>query len=520
MIEQRPRPLELFKQLRDPVMMLSLFNKRIRERQDVLYNWQVNRLTEFAAQHGKMAVVANNGSGKSSYLIAPAALWLAGHSRLGRSVVTSSSGPQLDRQTTPAIKHIAEEVNAFYDGEEVFKIRERLITFMPHGGTVELFATDEAGKAEGYHPHPSGDGELGIFVDEGKSIGEDIYGALQRCTGTTRRLDVSSPGSPNGHFFECFTSPTWSTHRVTWKDCPHITQAEYDEAVLRYGEFSPLVRSMFWAEFVGLDDMIAIHFDLVRKAFQNFYKVTSNLFGKRFAGVDLSGGGDESVMSVWHGNTEIALEVFRFAHSPDTVRHVAMLVNKYNIESEHVTLDDGGLGQIINDYLREAGLFNLRRVRNDSRAMNTAVYANRGAENWINFARILDRLVFTVKDQTARSQLGNRYYKMVGGKMQLEEKRKAKVLGHRSPDRADAIVLAFVGRWDDYLLGVDDSVTRVNRVVPERMSQAELMECMERDKYEKAFSPQTQPHARRLGKSTYRAILEERAGLSQYLNKN
>lgn len=519
-IESKPRPLELFKQLADPVMMLSLFNENIRTRKTTLYTWQIQRLVEFAAKPGKMSVVANNGSGKSTYLIAPAATWLAGRFKRGLSVVTSSSGPQLDRQTGSAAKHIAEQVNAFYDGEEIFKIRERDLTFMPHGGKVLMFATDEAGKAEGYHPDPDGDGEMGIFVDEGKSITEDIYGALARCTGCSRRLDVSSPGSPQGHFFDCFTNPTWNSYRITYKDTPHITEDMYEEAVLRYGEFSPLVRSMFWAEFVGLDDQIVIHYDLVKRAFQNYYNVVSRKFGKCFAGVDLSGGGDEQVLSVWHGNTEVGLEVFREKHASDIVAKLVRLFRQYDLSSDSIVLDDGGLGKILNDYLVDAGYSGIKRVRNEGRAIDVARFGNRGAENWHNFARILDKLVFTKRDSTMRSQLGNRYYKDSKGKMMLEDKRKAKVLGHRSPDRADACVLAFVGKWDNYLMGYgNDEQVATRHIVPERMTQTELIALMDKQKYEKAFGEVLVTPSKRLGRNNFREVLAQREELSQYIRR-
>lgn len=521
MITQKPRPLELFKQLKDPVMMLSLINENIRERKYALYNWQVERLLEFATQTGKMAVVANNGSGKSTYLISPCAVWLAGRFKRGRSLVTSSSGPQLDRMTGAAIMHTCEQVNAFYDGEEVFKIRERMCTFMPHGGTIEMFATDEAGKAEGYHPHPDGEGEFGIFVDEGKSIHESIYRALDRCTGSTRRLDVSSPGSPTGHFFDCFTMPTWRTYRVIYKDTPHISEEEYQEACLRYGENSPHVRSAYWAEFASSEDQVVIDYEAVRRAFNNFLKNESDYFGENFAGVDLSGGGDEQVMSVWRGNTEVDLEVFKLKRGSEIVNNIVRLANKHSLKPEAITLDDGGLGQILNDYLEDAGFMGIRRVRNEHRALNTAMFSNRGAENWQNFARIIHKLVFMKKDSIMRSQLGNRYYSMVKGKMQLEDKRKAKVLGHRSPDRADAVVLAFVGRWDDYLGERDPSEQRsVTRIVPERLTQHDLIEMMDKRKYEQAFGEQQRvPVARRLGHSSLRSILAQRDEMSKYIRR-
>ena len=498
-------------------MFISLFNERIRTGQDKLHIWQIQEMLDFAKQRQpgeiiRHAVVANNGSGKSSYLIAPCAQWLATHFTRGRSVVTSSSGPQLDRQTGASISHLAEQVNAFYDGEEVVKIRERFYTTVCHGGTVEMFATDEAGKAEGYHPHIGGDGEMGIFVDEGKSVGEHIYSALARCNGVTRRLDVSSPGAPQGHFFDCFTSPTWKTRRVTYLDCPHIHASEVEEALRRYGEFSPQFRSMYLAQFTSIEEQTVLQFEFVRRCFENFFNVREHVFGEPFAGVDLAGGGDENVLSVWHGNKHIGLEVFRYSHTPDTARHLITLFRKYGLQATNIVLDDGGLGKVLIDFMVEAGWGGLKRIRNEGRA-NDQMYGNRGAENWFNFQRIADKLLFAIKDETLRNQLANRYYTMQQGKAKLEDKRKARSIGHRSPDRADATILAFVGRWDNYLYdeGDRDSMLGSKRV-PERLTQQELLELMEMQKFSGLVrSSRVQPPSRLIGKANFRAVLEARA---------
>lgn len=528
MIAQRPGPVELFKQIRDPVMMLSLFNESIRSGRIVLHPWQVQLMMDFAAVRKvdeiiRIALVANNGSGKSAYSIAPCATWLAGHTDRARSVITSASGIQLDRQSLRSVRHVCENVNKFYDNSEVFRIREREYTFTPAGGTIEAFATDEPGKAEGYHPHDGGEGEFAIFVDEAKSVEGPIFAALERCNGITRRLDVSSPGSPQGYFFDSFTSPNWKTRRVTYRDCPHIKQSEVEEAKMRYGEYSPLFRSMYLAEFTSIEEMTVLQFDYVRRLWSNFYQNEQEMFGAPFAGVDLAAGGDENVLSVWHGNTHVAQEVFREKYTPDTVRHLNGLFKKYGLEAQNITLDDGGLGTVLNDYLMEYGWNDIRRVRNEGRAIDQSAYANRGAENWFNFARIAPKLLFSIKDDVLKNQLASRYYTMNNGKYKLEDKRKAKSSGHKSPDRADACVLAFANRWDNYIFSEDREAeaARIKKFVPERLTQSELVELMEQRRNEKMFGGGPQSEARMLGGANFRAVLARRYGseVSQLLKE-
>ncbi len=471
----------------DPVFLMALYNEDIREQRRSLYNWQVEFHKSFARQYNgaviRHAVRANNGSGKSQYVIAPAAAWMGVKFKRSRSVVTSASGSQLDRQVGQSLDHICGQINKLH-GTKLWDMKYRFYRFLPTDSTVELFATDEPGLAEGYHPHLGGK-EFAFFCDEAKSIPEPIYQAIERCNGMTRRTDVSSPGGPNGHFFDvCHDiSGRWKQQVVTYRDCPHISNDEVEEAKSRFGANSPWFRSAYLAEFSSTEEMTVISFDTLKNHMRSQPK--EQIFGEKFAGCDVAAGGDENVLSVWHGNKEIALEIFRMDDTTRTAEHLRYLIrDKHKIPPENVNVDDGNVGKSICDMLHRWDI-PVNRVLNQSRALNTKIYANRGAEMWFNMAQCMTDLIF-IDDKPAMEQMSNRYYKVqtTSGKIILEDKRTAKIQGHPSPDRADARVLAFAFKPAPYLQNALVDAKSINNPVRGGLpTGAELLEYMHERTY-------------------------------------
>lgn len=443
----------------DPVYLLSLYNEEIREGKKTLHKWQIEALLQFAERPPvgrvrRQVIVANNGSGKSQFLIAPCAAWLAMAFVRSRSVITSSSGTQLDRQTGAALDHICQQVNKLH-GQDLWQINYRFYTFKPTGATIELYATDNPALAEGYHPHLGGE-EFAMFVDEGKTVSEDIYRAIERCNGMTRRMDVSSPGAPSGHLYTVFNGGFWLSRKVTYHDCPHIKQDEVDEALRSCGSQGvnhPWFRSAYLAEFTSQDEQVVIGYDLLNRQLDRVRRkeISSLTFGEKFAGLDISmsTGGDESVLSVWHGNVQLALECARLS---DPMNWIIDMFAKHSLVASNVYVDDGGIGKGITNELWRRGFEVNRLLFGASPIGDKSRFGNRATEMWFNFAEILPDIVL-IDDEVQTRQLANRYYNQggVNEKLTLESKKEAKSKGHPSPDRGDATVIAFANKRYPYV---------------------------------------------------------------------
>lgn len=459
--EEAAQQLEVF-DIPNPVYLMAVFNDAIRSGRATLYPWQVEAHKEFSKpvrtgtdDYVRMCICANNGAGKSQFIVAPCAVWAGMTGVRTQVVITSASGNQIDNQVGRAIDALCREVNRKF-GYEVWKLNYRKYTCVKTGSIIDLYATDEAGRAEGYHPIDIG-GKFVIIVDEAKSIHEDIFKALSRCTGCTHRLDVSSPGPASGYFYDMCTSGRVWFKQVTYSDCPrHITSREVDEARITFGENSAFFRSAFLAEFTSLGEQVVITLDNIKQLFSLKKKEAlkdcpSYLSGQLCAGLDLSAtaGGDESVLVVFDGCKQIALETFRFDDTTLNADHCVSLFRKYKLSGEMIYADDGGVGKGILDYIRRVHGYEVNRCLNQHKAYNTSLYGNRGAEMWFSLARwIQEGYLDLIDDDKTKQQLAFRYYTQhqLNAKIVLESKKEARAKGHKSPDRADAVALAFSGR--------------------------------------------------------------------------
>jgi hypothetical protein len=117
------------------------------------------------------------------------------------------------------------------------------------------------------------------------------------------------------------------------------------------------------------------------------------------------------------------------------------------LDARNINVDDGGIGRGVIDQLHQKG-WPVNRILNQSKSLIGHEYGNRGAELWFSFARLIQESVISgLKDPLLIEQLSTRYYKRSEalGKLVLEGKKEAKAEGRKSPDRADALVLAFAG---------------------------------------------------------------------------
>lgn len=433
-----------------------------------LHKWQLEFMRDFAlSTHTKdhpfqAEVRACNGSGKDRYIVAACAIWLALAHKAARCVITNGSGVQLDNQTEAYIERLAKKCNSTFGGE-IFKCNYRYYECVLTGSPIVLFATDEPNKAEGFHPLIPG-GKMAIFASEAKAIPDEIFTALTRCTGYTHRVDVSTPGIPVGYFHDrCSTSIKRSSLRdikavsptdcieyhVTAFDCPHITKAEIDNFAnsLAGGVNSPIYKSGILAEFGTTDELVVIPYTYVWQSITE--KTQPRWLSSKFntAGLDLSDGGDETVLCVRNGNKLLRVIPFRFDNTEDTVMFLNEKFKECELTNPEALIfaDCGGLGKPILDRLRGMGWKNIRYVDNRHAPYYPRTYLNRGTEVWFHTRLLLERReLILLNDKVLIGQLSARYYKInQKNQHQLLSKVEQKSRGYKSPDRADAVVLAF-----------------------------------------------------------------------------
>jgi len=338
------------------------------------------------------------------------------------------------------------------------------------GSEIVLFTTDESGRAEGWHPHPdSPASEVTLIVNEAKTVIDPIFDAFGRCT-YTNFVCVSSPGRSNGRFYVNYQRSVhhpsqevpgdWYSRKVTSYDCPHISRQKIEKDKEEWGEGSFLFRSRHLAEFTNLDELCVIKQQDLDKCLEARIEQVSTGLGLH-AGIDLAlGGGDETTVYVFNENVYYYSACFYCSDPGNMVPLLDTHLINGGLKKGRsiVNCDDGNIGPMVIDGLRKLGWV-VNKVLNQSSAINKQSFLNRGAEIYFNFARMIQECVVKLpkNDTTLLNQLANRYYADSGhqGKLFLESKKEAKARGQKSPDRADACVLAFAGYIaDDFKNGI------------------------------------------------------------------
>ena len=489
MTQIRPKQFtDKFLNFKNPYDLLVFYDHKLLNNIYSIYPWQIEILEKFSEDIPiddciRLAIVAANGSGKSQYILAPCACWMAVSFDDSLSYITSSSASQLDTQSERFINSLAYKMNDIHrdqlGGLDCWKVIKRHKEFSITNSHIDLFATDEPKKAEGKHPLVP-NGEFAVFVDEGKSIEQDIYDAIARCDGATRRLDISSAGGQFGHFYDVVTKPelNWWIRKITAWQCPHKKKKEIDNLILEHGLHDPLIRSMLFSEFTSVDQKVVIMREAIEECLRCWSK-NKIKDDKARAGLDLAAGGDEVVLSVWKGTEQIGQETTRFKNTARAVTEIISWMGKYKwtgLKSEDVNADDGGIGRSMLDNLAEKG-WNFNRCLNQQRPKDTNRYANRGSESWWNTKQLIEENILKiVDDKMLKSQLSNRYYRhqQPSNKIILESKEEARAHGHPSPDRADAVVLAWTNTTYQDLVG-----DTVKEPVKNLISMEELEEMLD-----------------------------------------
>ena len=448
----------------DPFLALCFFDPDINNSLVTLYPWQMDVHKElvsetFTSQHPcKYCLIAANGSGKDKYVIAPLAVWFILCKVKSRVIITTASGTQLTNQTEPYIKNLVDKINAYFlqnHGFEAFRVRQRYIQCLLTGSEIRMFATDEKGRAEGYHPIEA-NSEMMIIVNEGKTVSEDIHSALRRCTGYNYWLEVSSAGEPSGFFYRAAT--TWPRRkRITSYDCPHLSKEDIETDINELGEHSAFFRSKHLSLFTSVDSETVISEDSLNYLLENPPQIKCNKFGIR-VGIDLAAGGDENVISIVKENKAFKEIFFRQTDTTVTALKINEILIREGISKshQHIYADDGGIGRSIIDMLCKMN-WNINRVMNQWAALgNKKQFGNRGAENWYRAKRMIEEKVLDISNLSPETikQLKSRHYKQStnGGRIFLRPKKEEIAEGFKSPDRADAFVIALTGLTaDDYI---------------------------------------------------------------------
>jgi hypothetical protein len=442
----------------DPVSQASMWLP------EELYDWQKRILIDCTKWGARVAVVTPNESGKTSIVIP--LLGLAWMTAFPGAQVVSTAGVerQIKEGLWPVLTHAISQHREWKTRSDELKIEAPSIEGIP-GSTWEMFTTKDPEYAEGFHPRNwkiskgprRGEmvyGPLLVIVDEAKSFQGDkgvkmINTFVRRCS-PDAMLIISTPGHDEGPFYDCLNKnrgQPWVCHEITWDDCPHLQVGfkleEREQAIKELGRTHPFVKSWIFGEFFRREDLYVFDMDKVNIAMSGIINI---LYGEKFGAMEFSGGGDEQVFGVREGNQVIHLEAMRERDTMVLGDKYIKLIKRFQIPSENLIADEGGLGKPIIDYIERKLQKPIRRYMFSAAPRDKRRYANRATEDCFRLRQLVHmNAVNLPNDPTLKDQFRKRKYqfKDEDNKIMLEPKTLLRNRREESPDRLDIMIMLF-----------------------------------------------------------------------------
>lgn len=326
-------------------------------------------------------------------------------------------------------------------------------------------STDEPDKFQGYHaPH------ILLIVDESSGVQSNLFEAIEGIgsTGHVRKLELGNPTDPTGHFSGTFKSQFYTKISISCFDTPNFkripsvealknsTPAERQKAVTHpylitpqwvyerleeWGENSPMFQARCLGEFPteGEDTLIPLRYALAAT------ERTEPLGDQTYEalGVDVAEFGSDKTVFV-HRRGSNTMSLIRYSKAPlmETVGRVVEFHRLHPYAT--VNVDGTGVGAGVVSRLEELGI-PVNRVMFGGGSNQSELFSNIKAEYFSTLAARFEAGDISIpSDDLLISELTSIKYKFTSrGQRQIESKEDMKKRGLKSPDSADAVMLAF-----------------------------------------------------------------------------
>jgi hypothetical protein len=417
-------------------------------------------MNDVAQPHARVAVKACHASAKT-FTAAEITLWwtMTG----GITITTAPTWTQVEEQ-------LWREIGAMYEQSRY-----------PLGGQLNLtqwkigpkqyaigISTDKGVRFQGFH------GRILIIEDEAPGVRAEVEEAIEgiRAGGDVRVLKLGNPVIASGPFYDAFTvnRRRWKTHTIDAFDTPNligttvedflaIPEDDVDNPFLDYNP-RPYLTTRRWVhdrlyewgvDHPSWQSRVRGQFPdqsedaLISLAWLEMAKYSQEQPADAdpwCAGVDVAGPGDaETVLVVRHGKR---VELMRCWTQDDPRGEVLAALAPYKERKITVNVDVIGIGYNFALHIADSG-YTVNHINVGSAPQDKEKYANAKAEYyWGLRERFQAGAVVGIEDETTIGQLaGIRYKPTARGQTAIESKEDARKRGVKSPDRAEAVMLAF-----------------------------------------------------------------------------
>ena len=296
-----------------------------------------------------------------------------------------------------------------------------------------------------------------VIFDEACSMPDSLWAAGDTLIGNehSRFLAIGNPDDPQNQFAKnCAPGSGWNTIGIGYEDTPNFTGESVPEGLhdlligptwvaekrRSWGESNP----MFIAKCRGLFPEVTsgglIAPSLIKAAQQRRLSLGEPIT----LGVDVGAGGDRNVICArWGSVARIVLA----DQQPDTMKTLgAVLAVKSETGATVVNIDKNGVGKGAYDRAQELGERDIEGVNVGESARDNETFENLRAELcWGLRERFQggDIDLDPEDDDLAAELVGLKFDRSSRGRIKMESKQDLRRQGKPSPDRADALMLAF-----------------------------------------------------------------------------
>ena len=431
---------------------------------------------------------ACHASGKS-YAIAGAVLWWLTAHRDGIVVTTAPTWLQVEKVIWGEIKSAVRR--SVLCGKLKFPVpNQTQLRLGPQNYAIGL-STDESSRFQGFHS-----GHVLIVLDEAPGVRAEVYEAVEgiRAGGQVRVLALGNPTVAGGPFYDAFTArrAAWRTFTINAFDTPNleglpletlrllpkglsendstfayrprpylVTRRWVYEKLWEWGEESPLWHSRVLGSFPEQSEDSLISLKWLEAA-----RDPIEIPGSRrvIVGIDVAGsdGGDETVVAVQAAGNILALGAWSLK---DPLAKVNEFLLPYKSRIEEVNVDVIGVGHNFVPRLAALG-YPCNEVNVGTATQFPDQFANLKAQLYWKLRELFQNgAIHGLNDELAISQLASIQWKAnLRGLTQIESKDDMAKRGIRSPDRAEAIMLAFADRTPGILAYVKQRAQHQQKV--------------------------------------------------------
>ena len=417
-------------------------------------------------EHPRVAVKSGNGLGKG-FSAAVALLWFL-HAHQDAAIVLSTA------PTFRQVRHVLwRQVHRLY--RPVSEILGGKMLDTRWEISAERYAmglsAENADQFQGFHST-----NMFIVVDEAEGVSDEIYEAIEAVmtSASPLLLLIGNPTTVSGAFRRAFheerhlyrtvtisalDSPNVQTGQVM---VPGLTTARWvEERREVWGEDNPIYRARVLGEFPKQTEDTLISLTDIEAAARRLGMGNAECGTDGASSIPSSSlqtpnpevvmavdvarfGSDRSVVLTRRGPRVERLQTFRHMDTMQLAGWVAGAIREHN--PSLVAIDEIGVGAGVVDRLKEQG-FQVRGVNVARKARQEHVFANLRAEGyWQLRERFASGNIVIPDDNQLIGELAALRYDYDNlGRVKMESKDLIRQRGLPSPDKADALMLAFLG---------------------------------------------------------------------------